>query len=516
MNFLTENFFKNKLKTAIVLLLPSFILFLKTLSYDFTSFDEQWLIFKNVPFLEKWSSLSDAFTKPMTEMYYRPFLVLSFIMDYHLGKLSPTIYHFTNLVLHLACVYLLFQCLLSFNVEKKTAFIFSLLFSVHPLVLHATAWIPGRNDLILCVFSLLSLIHLNKFITQNKIDYFLFHILFFCCALFTKENVVLLPIIYIAVYFIFSQTRNKTFYVNILIWLAFSTLYLLLRNYVIPISTFTVSVKGIKDFFLAFIMFIGKSILPFNQSILPKVTTLSVVLGLIGIALIIFLCIKIGFKDKKMAFLGLFIFVVLLIIPVWFGAFKAGGEHYEHRVYTSLAGFMLFLSQLKFNIQSRRFQNVFLLILCVFCIKSFTRMNIYKNSKTFVEAGLKERPDFYLFYQRKGEGLYKEKEYNAALPLFNKAVELRLDKAELYSNRGSTKFSLGMYNEAISDFSQAILKSDFKPEYHLNRCIACNKIGDIENALKDYSILKQYCAEKIPSSLEKTLNDKWLAAQSKK
>lgn len=509
MNFLTDNLFKSKSKTAIVLLLPSLLLFAKTLSYDFTSFDEQWLIFKNVPFLEKWSGIKEAFTKPMTETYYRPFLMVSFILDYHLGKLSPAMYHFTNLCLHLACVYLLFQFLLGSNVEKKTAFIFSLLFSLHPLILHATAWIPGRNDLILCLFSLLSLIHLNKFITQNKIKFFVLHVLFFCCALLTKENAVALPLIFLAVYFIHSQTKNKLFYASVLVWIVLSISFLLLRNYVVPITTFKISVNGIKDFFLAFTVFIGKTFLPFNQSVLPKVNLTSVILGLIGMATIIFLSVKLGFKDKKKAILGLFIFVVLLIIPVWFGAFKSGSEHYEHRVYTSLAGFMLFLSQLKFDIHSKRFQNIFLVLLCVFFIKSFTRMNVYKNPKAFVKAGLKERPDFYLFYQLKGETLYKERDFNAALILFNKSIELRPDKAELYSNRGSVEFSLRMYQLAIEDFSEAISKStEFKPEYYVNRCTVYNKIGDIENALKDYSILKQCCSEKIPASLEKSLNDK--------
>lgn len=170
---------------------------------------------------------------------------------------------------------------------------------------------------------------------------------------------------------------------------------------------------------------------------------------------------------------------------------------------------MLFLSQIKINTQSKNFQNVLIAILCLFFIKSFIRIKVYKNTQTFVDAGLKERPDYYLFYQQRGEALYKERKFSEANSLFTKAIELRPDKAELYSNRGSSEFSMRMYPEAINDFTEAIAKSDFKMEYHLNRCIAYNKIGDVQNALKDYSILKKCCSERIPPSLEKDLNDIW-------
>lgn len=509
MTFLNETIFKSPLKTTLALLFPAFVLFAKTLSFDFTSFDEQWLIFQNAPFIAKWSSIIDAFTKPMTASYYRPFLVLSFIVDYHLGKLSPGIYHVTNLWLHLASVYLLFKFLLSCDVDKKTAFLSSLLFSVHPLILHATVWVPGRNDLILSVFSLLSLIHLNNFITQSNIKFFVLHLLFFCCSLFTKENAVVLPLVFLVVYAIRSRLKNKMFYLCLFAWIVLSVLFLQLRNHVIPISTFSISAKGTQDFFLAFIQFIGKTILPFNQSILPKTNTLSVLIGFGSIAMLIFIVAKFGFKAKKLALLGLFIYVVLLIIPVWFGAFKSSGEHYEHRAYTSLAGFMLFLSQLKFDIGSRRFQFIFLCIFLLFFIKSFKRTNIYKNPTTYIDTGLKERPDFYLFYQQKSQNLYKARKYIETLPLLNKAITLRPDKAELYANRGSSEFMLGMYREAIDDLNTAIAKSNFRIEYYLNRCMVYNKIGDVENALKDYAILKQYYGDKIPVSLQKALNDKW-------
>lgn len=92
--------------------------------------------------------------------------------------------------------------------------------------------------------------------------------------------------------------------------------------------------------------------------------------------------------------------------------------------------------------------------------------------------------------------------------LVSTAIELRPDKAELYSNRGSCEFALRMYPEAIRDFSEAINRSEFKMEYYLNRCVVYNKINDVANALKDYEVLKKCCSTQIPASLENDLKAK--------
>ncbi len=479
------SFFENKTYTVLALILPSLFLYFKSLKYDFTSMDEQWMILKNTSLLENWSSIKDAFTKPIAEVYYRPLFVISLIADYHFGKISPFVYHFTNLVFHLSCVFLLFRFLTLSQVSKKVAFAFALLFSVHPIVLHAVAWIPGRNDLMLCFFTLLSLINLNKFIIVGKTNFLILHFVFFICALFTKESAIILPFIYIATYYTFKGFSKKIMPL-IASWLIISIAWFMLRNsiinYLLPIETNFLS--SIKNFFLAFLLFIGKAIFPIKQSVLPTLKNSTVVVGISSICILVFATFKLGINNKKIAFLGLFIFIMMLIIPLWFGATKSSGEHYEHRLYTSLIGLFLFFSSLKFNPNSKTFNYVVSILMFSFAIKTFMRMDVYKNKMSFTESGIKEAPDYYLFYVTKGEDFYRKKDFNNALTFFNKAIELRSDKGDIYSNRGSANFSLGLIKEAIADFTQAINKSEFKMEYYLNRCIALNKINDTQNAMK--------------------------------
>ena len=511
MNKTSKSFYENKTYIVLALILPALFLYFKSLKYDFTPMDEQWMILKNTSFLQNWASIKDAFTKPIAEVYYRPLFVVSLITDYHLGKTSPFIYHFTNLFFHLSCVLLLYKFLTLSQVQKKLAFVFTLLFSIHPIMLHAVAWVPGRNDLMLCFFTLLSLIYLHKFITSQKINYFILHFIFFTCALFTKESAILLPLIYIVTYYTYSTIKLNNLIKLISLWLIITIVWFVIRNsiinYYLPIETNFLS--SIKNFFLAFILFIGKAVLPINQSILPTLKNSTIIIGIISICTVIFTTYKLGINNKKIAFLGLFIFFIMLIISVWFGATKSSGEHYEQRLYTSIIGLFLFLSTLKINPNSKAFNYIIGIVICFFVIKTFTRMDVYKNKITFAECGLKECPDYYLFYVTKGEDFYRKKEFNNALTLFNKAIELRPDKGDIYSNRGSANFSLGLINEAIVDFTQAINKAPFKMEYHLNRCIALNKINDTKNAMKDLTVLIKCCENQIPQKLKNEVIQKF-------
>ncbi len=510
MNKTSKSFIENKTYVVLALILPALFLYIKSLKYDFTPMDEQWMILKNTSFLQNWSSIKDAFTKPIAEVYYRPLFVISLITDYHFGKISPFIYHFTNLFFHLSCVFLLYKFLTISQVEKKLAFVFALLFSVHPIMLHAVAWVPGRNDLMLCFFTLLSLIYLNKYLIESKIKYNILHILFFICALFTKESAIALPLVYAYAYYVYKGFQPKKMLTLIGVWLLISILWFVIRNsvvnYMLPIETNFLS--SIENFVLAFILFTGKAILPFKQSILPTLKNSTILFGIISICLVVYTTYKLGVNNKKIALLGLLIFFSMLFISVWFGATKSSGEHYEQRLYTSMIGVFLFLSTLKINSNSKKFSYLIAILICFFTIKTFVRMDIYKNKNTFAEAGLKEAPDYYLFYITKGEDYYNKKDFNKALTLFNKAIELRPDKGDIYSNRGSAYFALGMVKEAITDFTQAINKSEFKMEHYLNRCIALNKINDIKSAMKDYEILKKCCPNQIPQKLESDITQK--------
>jgi tetratricopeptide (TPR) repeat protein len=256
---------------------------------------------------------------------------------------------------------------------------------------------------------------------------------------------------------------------------------------------------------MAMLLYIGKSVIPVQQSVFPTLKNSSILYGILTLVLFCLTVFKNGFKNKIIAMTGLVIFLAALFIPAWYGATGGSGEHYEQRIYFPLIGFLLFTSQINFNQNSPIFSFGTCLIILVLGFKTFSRMNVYKNEMSFIEAGLKEAPDFYFFHAVKGDKLLAQHKYSESIPFYNAAIGMQPHRHQLYSSRGYAYVELGQKNESISDFSKAIELEKNNPDLYLNRCLAYKKFGDYENATKDLSILQKNFPQTIPPGLEKDL-----------
>lgn len=513
MKFVSEFFIKQKWAYLLLILAPV-VLYFKGLFYPFSPMDEQWLIVNDTDFLQRWDYLPYAFKDAIQGMYYRPLLMASLIIDYHIGGLNPFTYHVTNLLFHVLASLFLYRFLRLLNTGAKTSVLLALLFTVHPVLVHAIEWVPGRNDSMLCLFSLLACIHLIKFLLDKKVIRAFLHLLFFALALATKENASLLPVIFATLFFSYSRF-NKTFVVLLFTWLAGLVTWLWIRNSVIDYFPADRAnfFSNLAEFVVAFITFIGKAVFPVSQSVSPTPANSSVIAGLAAIALLTFLYFKIGMRNKKIAFTGLLMFVILLIMPVWYGALSPLGEQYEHRMYTALAGLIIFAGQLNFNTQAKAFNYVLYVIIGVFAVKAFLRIDVYKTELTYLDEGIKDCPENYVFYVQKGNLLYARHDLYPALDAFNSAIHLQQQKAQLYNNRGNIYYALKKYKEAIDDYTAALKLSNTNPAILLARCKAYSKNNNPAAAMTDLQTLKACCKNMVTPQLENEINQKWMALQ---
>jgi hypothetical protein len=81
---------------------------------------------------------------------YRPATTLSYLVNYAvLGNGERAFgYHLTNLVLHLACVALLYGLVLRVSRRRWAAGVAAALFGLHPIATEAVTYIAGRADLL--------------------------------------------------------------------------------------------------------------------------------------------------------------------------------------------------------------------------------------------------------------------------------------------------------------------------------------------------------------------------------
>lgn len=505
------SFFDNPLKVYLALVLPAFLLYAKSFGYDFTTLDEQWMIVQNAKSLGQWSYLKTLFSSDVAHAYYRPLFMLTLFIDFQLGGLSPFIYHLSNLFWHLASVILLYRFLAFYNESKKTAFSLALLFSVHPILLHAIAWIPGRNDSMLCAFMLASFIYLNRYLKHGDKRNLKLHLLFFACSLFTKETAVLFPLIYILFFYLQKNRQNKAILKTCLYWFAIGMIWFIGRKTSVESEhTFNGNyAESIKLFFLSMLAYTGKAFIPVQQSIYPRAGDLPVIPGILALAILIILWFKPGVKDKKIALLGLFLFFFLLTIPVWYSVALGGKEQYEHRIYASLPGLFLFILQLKFQKENKILLYAIYTLAIVFFIRTYTRMDVYKDKITFATAGTMDCPDFYLFHYQLGGQYLEEDRYEEALQNFKVALKMRPDMHRIYNSIGSAHYFLGEYKPALENFNKAISLSAFNPEYYRNRCMTYDHLNDPQNAMKDLMILRKCCGNVVPQGAQMEIVKKW-------
>jgi len=159
-----EQVFLRSWRPYLWIVVMGLIVFFQILFFDFTTLDDTLLIIKNYDYISNLSNLPKIFVEDVfpsfirDDAYYRPILTLSFMFDAQLGGKSSMMYHLTNILLHLLVSCSVFAMLSRFFGKTLGVFFMTLVFLVHPVQVQAIAWIPGRNDSLLALFSVFTVV----------------------------------------------------------------------------------------------------------------------------------------------------------------------------------------------------------------------------------------------------------------------------------------------------------------------------------------------------------------------
>ena len=152
--------------TLAALALVPLALYARVVTFDYVQADDTDLIRGNISFLQNLRNLPDAFARSYFDVegqpsgrktYYRPLVIVSFMVDAQVRGANPRVYHVTNVVIHIASVMLLSMLLRRLGSPDMPALALALLFAVHPANVQAVAWIPGRNDTLMAALALVSI-----------------------------------------------------------------------------------------------------------------------------------------------------------------------------------------------------------------------------------------------------------------------------------------------------------------------------------------------------------------------
>ncbi len=158
-------------------------------------------------------SYSDLTDTSVTLPFYRPISKLSYSLDYSIWGIDPFGYHLTDLTLHILTSILVFFFIKSLlKGDTAVAWVSSLTFTIHPVILETVYNTTFRQDILATFFMLGSLLLLLKHLSLKPLsEAFLYcSTLFFIVSLGTKEtSIILLPLIF-SYLFIFTFHHIST------------------------------------------------------------------------------------------------------------------------------------------------------------------------------------------------------------------------------------------------------------------------------------------------------------------
>ena len=117
------------------------------------------------------------------------------MVDCQLHGLNPGWHHFTNVLLHVFAVVLLFIALLRMTGALWRSAIVSAVFAVHPLHVESVAWIAERKDVLSAVFFTLTLLAYLHYTRAPSLGRYLTVALLLALGLMSKPMLVTLPFV---------------------------------------------------------------------------------------------------------------------------------------------------------------------------------------------------------------------------------------------------------------------------------------------------------------------------------
>lgn len=511
---IATRFLAKRWKFLVLIIMAVVIVYAQSMTYQFVTYDDYDLVSRNEEFLQPFSNIVTAFathaftTHRSSDVYYRPLLLVSFILDYHVWGLNPLGFHLMNVLLHCLNAILVFVlCSLIFQ-NDLLALAAALLFALHPVQVQAVAWVSGRNDLLLGFFIILMI---TSYIAYRKRDgshkyYLVITIISFTLALFTKEPAafffLLIPLYDLclgsprpSLRHLLSRIKSPAYFLPLLILAGYFVIRLRVFGTLIgterlygqnPMIERFIQVPAIVSEFSSFILFpIHLSIThPLSQLVWmrqPWESCSFVILSAIVIA-----ALWSWKKDRTLCF-GLSWFIVgllptLNIIPV-------AVPILEHRLYAAIPGIGIIVVRTSQLLMTSNFRKKIvwgsLIIIIVGCavISSF-RLPVWRGSDTLWSDAIEKEPtDSHPYFDLAGY-YFELKDFDRTIDLLHVYLGLEPNDLFAYSKLREAYFLSGRYSESAGICRKMIELDPTNPGRYVAAGLLYTRLNYLDSALE--------------------------------
>src|SRR3989339_290814 len=432
-------------------------------------------------------------------MFYRPLVMVSYLLTNAIFGLKPFWFHLGNVILNtfsVLAVFFLSKFIYAVHLSAESnktkdfelaALISALFFAVHPVHVEVVSGIVGRSEIMAGFFCLTAFLF---YIKEKRI----LSLMFFLLGLLCKETSVAL----IAFILVYEIIFNKKIRFTVINYFMVSIVYLFIKYFAIGGLFSTGSEIYFKEGLLTRIFTMSKVMVyyiklmfipyPLNPdwgisnviSLSGTIFEIYVLLSLIIILALLVLSYK-NIKTRPIIALSILWFFIFLlpvsnIIPI--GDFMA-----ERFLYLPSFGFCLFMSDIVYrNKKLTKFMPVILILFSLITIKQNV---VWKNNLSLWSYVTEKFPGNWRAFWELGKCYNNAENYEEAGKQYEKSLKLRetdlvlFDYAVILRKEKRPVEALTIFNKYLN-----IVKNN--PKMYLERAKCYNDIGDSKNALKDF------------------------------
>jgi tetratricopeptide (TPR) repeat protein len=510
---------KSVIAMCLFLMVVTLIIYWPVQHYGFIRFDEEQYVTHN-PHVQgglgkegvlwAFSALEAGFWHPLTWM--------SLMLDYTWYGLNAGGYHWTNVLLHLACTLLLFLVLNGMTGAVFRSGLVAALFALHPLHVESVAWVAQRKDVLSGLFWMLAMGSYVWYARRPGWDRYLLVLVFLILGLMAKPMLVTLPFVFLLLdYWPLKrlQDRRSAGVLETLPTPTSSTVRLIVEKapLVAIAAVFSVIALMAEDragalpslarfsmearfsnAVVSYGVYLWKTIWPFDLAVFyphPGAWPLSWVLGS-GIFLLA-ASVFVVYEREQFPYLAVGWFWYLGVLLPVSGLIQVGSHGMADRyTYLPLIGIFLIIvwgiADLAAGLKIRA--SVVVAAACVLMVLLMgvarQQVMVWKDSKTLYEHALEATKKNYLAHSNLAATLMDLDRSDIAERHLIEALRIRPHYAVAHYNLGICLYRRGAWDKAAEHFSQAVLENPLYTKARIAWGDALLRKGDYRQAILRY------------------------------